>query len=465
MRASFAVGSVSAGTGSPTLVQARATATNTRSTCTSPITIGIPNPTLAGNCLILCAQADYGTTTAPTISDDQSSGIWSSPVVTSLISGGVRLDIFVGINCPAGITSLSVDYGSQTPTNNQFSVYEFYNVAQSAAVDGHSSGTTTAGTITTTANGDLVLCYGSQTSGSAVTAWTAGSAFQLLNASNYNSATDPSTFAECTVQSSAGAITPTAGGSSGSLQMVAVALKAASAGTAPSGIRVTNVQGYDFYGGTSGLSGPWTCQFPTRGNLIHLSFCALTTSATPSGFSGMSDSAGNTYSTNGAPVTNSTDSSAGITQHAKAVNSTPSLSNAITFNYDQIATGSTTHIELYDISGATAYAQATTAQGDQTVANSTLSTVSLTPSYSNELIINTCGIDAHTLSGLSGTGYLSIIAVAPNFNGGGTGFVSDDGFGHVYSSTATTFLYTVQNQSAGGINGVQGWVSQSSAYR
>ncbi len=460
------VGSSSSST--PTLVQGRFTSTNSTQFCDSPVTIALPNNTLAGNALIICVQSDYTVTGPPTIGDNLSSGIWA-PAANSYVAGGRRLDVIVGLNCPAGINQIHVTHTGSNPTDTQYAVYEFNNVAQADALDGASDGATTAGTIATSADGDLIFCYGTQVSGDAITQWTAGTGLQLLNAQNYNSGTESAPFAEFGIQTTQGTINPTASGFNGTCQMVAIALKAASAGTGPpAGIRILTVQGYNFYGGASGLSGPWTVQFPTRGNLTHLSWEALSETQTPVGLQGISDTAGNTYQVNGPPQTCAQDPSAGYCQQARAESATPSPENLLTFSADSIANYSTTHLELYDITGAatpTCFDKAASAQGLQTTTSSSLTSGSLTPSGSNELIINTTGIDAHTLSGVVGVGYLSDIAVAPNFNGAGSGLESDDGYAHAYSSSPVTFVYSVQNNTEGGIAGVQGWTSYSSAYK
>jgi hypothetical protein len=463
------------GSATPTLVQARATSTNTTQFISNPVTVTLPNATLAGNCLIVCVMSDTEISGAPSVADNLSSGIWGAPAVSS--AGGQRLDVFVGLNCPAGITTLRITHAG-TPTKTQYSAYEFCGVAPASALDGTSSGTTNAGTITTTAGSDLIFCYGAQVSGSAVSQWTAGSGFQLLNAQNLNSNNDPSAFAEFTVQSAAGSVTPTAGGASGTLQMVALALKASpNAGTPrPAGIRVVNVQGYNFYGSTQ-AAGPWRCQFPTRGNLVHLSVTWYPAAASGfTGLTGMSDTAGNTYTANCGPITSS-DSQAGYMQNVRAQGGSASTSNVITFNADTLFDVSHVHVEFYDVIGAqsSSHDKTTTANGvqtsdDQQGGQHVLSTVSLTPSNANELIINVCGIDAHNLSGVydaSGLGYRSDIADCASFNGAGSGLETDCGFAHINVGTAaqTTFVYTVQNQGTGGITGVQGWASCSSAYK
>jgi len=441
----------------PTLVQGKFTSTNTHADeSTAPTTIGLPNNTLSGNCCILCVQQDP-TSSANSVSDNLSSGIWSLAV--SLNGASVRQEIWVGLNCPSGINEIKVTHNGGSGIDTQYAFYEFYNIAHASALDG----TSTGGAFTPGSNGDLVFVYGAQTSGSAVSTWTPASGFTLLHGMNYNSGTDQACFAQYEVQTTATSVTPSISGSSGTLQYLGIALKAASAGTAPAGgIRIVSVQGYNFYGGASGLSGPFTLQFPTTGNLIHMSWVALTTTASPSGLASMSDTAGNTWTTNGSPQTCSLDSSAGCTQHAHAQGAGASATNKITFNCDQIATLSTTHVELYDIIGAQSpsYDTASSTFGKQT-SSGNLATASVTPSGSNELVINSTGIDSHDLSGVTGS-YLSDISIAPNFDGGGSGLSSDDGYAHAYNvSSSSTCTYTTQNNSAG----VQGWVSYSSAYQ
>ena len=317
-----------------------------------------------------------------------------------------------------------------------------------------------------TLNGELIFSYGTQVTGSAVSLWTPGAGFQLLNAQNYNSGWDSSNFAQFMVQGTAAAITPTVGGSSGTMQTVSVALKPAVAGTAPAaGIRVVNMQGYNVYGsnvrvGASG-SGPWgPFQFPTRGNLLHISNTWYPTTAPGNGFTGITDTAGNSYGYPSQVV--STDTQAGSTQIAYAQNATASLSNAITFGNDALNPNGHLHLELYDVVGAAAAAfdKVTSANGVQTSGSGTLTTATLVPAGANELVINVTTIDSNNLSDVVGAGYISDIADSPSFDGAGSGLETDCGFAHIYTGASTTFVYTIQNGTF-----VNGWASQSGSYK
>src|SRR5581483_3848481 len=400
----------------PSLVQGRFTSANSRAATSNPVTIGLPNNTLTGNCLIVVVTSD-NTVTSASVNDNLSSGIWGAAAVSS-VGSTRRIDVFVGLNCPAGINTILVTHTAGTPTNTHYAVYEFYNIAQASALDGtsHNDSATapnlTAGSITTTQDGDLIFCYGAQMSGAGtITHWNPGTAipFGLLNAANLNSTVDVAPCTQFGIQSSHGAVNPdmSCTGGSGASQMVAIALKAANAGTAPAaGIRVVTVQGYNIYGATE-ATGPWAMQFPTRGNLVHLSWEVLpadqSNPANWVGLSGMSDTAGNSYGTNSAPVFTALDVSAGFCQQACAQNATPSLSNIVTANSDVVSSSSVSHFELYDVTGASSFDQVTTNSGKQTTASTTLPTTSTTPSSTaRQLHISTCGIDAHTLSGASG---------------------------------------------------------------
>lgn len=479
-----------------TLVQAKAWTANRIWTSDSPITLNLPNSTYAGNCLIVCSTTDTTPTGVPTLTDNLSSGIWSTPTISSH-SSAYLCDIFVATNVPAGINQIQITHPGGSPQNNQYSIYEFYNVVTSSALDGTSHNdavagpSPTAGSLTTTQDGDLIFTYAMKrvTGGTnAISYWSPGTGMELLNAANLNAQWDIVAATQFGIQRTAGAINPsmTANGttSGDTFQVLALALKCGRAGTAPkAGIRIVNVQGYNFYGANA-PSGPWTMQFPTRGNLVHLSDAGWlpndTNQAHWVGMSGVSDTAGNSY-TLGAVSLCPTDIFCGYTQHAHGQGGAPSNTNQITFNAElmcNVASGGSfdchLHLECYDISNAAKSALDTRniTQGNQTTddktgAVSSLTTSTITPSNPSSLVIETTGIDQHNLSGVLGTGQMSVIGDAPNYNGSGSGLSTDCGFGHKYCSdtSAVTFIYSVQQQGTLGYTGVQGWSSAASSYK
>jgi hypothetical protein len=252
-------------------------------------------------------------------------------------------------------------------------------------------------------------------------------------------------------------------GADGTYQTLAIALAPGSSGALPTGIYVAGIHHYNVEGRDI-PNGPWTLQVPTYGNLLHISWQCLPLASTGlTGLSGMSDTIGSAYQTNCRPITNAADVSAGFGQHARAQGGTPSQTNKITLNSDQINANSVSHFVVYDIMNAatSAFDQCATTTGLQAVGGD-LTAGALAPTNPNELLIGACGIDAHTISSLSpsGAGYSFDGGVAPNFDGAGTGFLSDDGFGHGAFTGTTSWVWATQNNS----NGVQGWQVQVSAY-
>jgi len=470
------------GVGAPTsvgLVQARFTsATGTIGHfVSSPVTIALPNPTLSGNCLVVCVNCQANVTTgAPSIADDKSSGIWTTPTASN--TTGQRMDVFVGPNCPSGIKYINVTHTvSSNPSVVHYAVYEFCGIATSSPVDtSHVNSATapncTAGSMTTTQDGDLIFCYGGIiSSSSAVTKWIAGTnlagntkPFELLNASNLNPG-DPICFTQFGIQTTHGSINADAqcnGNSTSTVAMIAVALKTGNFGNGGSGMRIINVQGTNLYGSTE-ASGPWTVQFPTRGNLQHLSWMSSTWSSTD-GLGSMSDTNGNIW-TKSAAVTNG---QAGLVQMARTQNATPTTANLFTLNADTINPASNTHSELYDIvnAPASAFDKDVSATGNQTSDTGTLSTVTITPTNANSLVICAAPVDSHCVKDIdigSDSRLISDIAVSPSFAGSGSGLESDDGFAHAYNvSSSITFVYQIQNTGGAGVDD---WSAYASAYK
>jgi len=464
----------------PTLVQGRWPAGHgiSGNNIDSPIQEPLPAASLAGNCLIAVVNIDGSVSGPPTMTDNLSSS-WGSPVIEQV--GSQRISIFVLPNCSAGITRVIPSNAQQQLDYMHVCVYEFAGVALTSPVVTSAAATNTApninsGAINTGANnGCLIFSYGSMTgSSAAMTKWIAGTQlagntlpFSLLNAQNLNTTVDVASFAQFGIQTTGGSVTPDAqcnGNSTSGCQMLSIALKPqAGAGTSPAAQRIVTIQGCHYYGSNFGGSGagPYTTHAPTRGNLIHLSWGELPASGS-TGLNSMSDTAGNTYSTNGSPINNG---SGGLMHQAKAQNATADTTNMLTFSADTLNAASVSHMEIYDVAGmpTSPFDTSNTTSGSQGSDTGTLTTVTYTPNFSNELVIECTGIDAHNLSGVSGAGLVSDIVDAANANGTGGAFESDDGFSHAWGvSSAKTWVYTIQHSSGGG---VQAWESFVSGYK
>jgi hypothetical protein len=212
------------------------------------LTIQLPNPVRAGNCLILGVQFNSAGSVA-SVTDDKGNSWRAGPTATNA-SYSKRMNLYYVINAISGTQTIRVNFSglSSTPGFPQAVVSEFYNVATANAFDGSAASATsrTAGTITTTAPGDLIYEWGaslssSDTNGGAFngTSITAGTGFTLLSADLQVGSGD-----QYQIQPSGGPITPTFSASGSAVWgSVAIALKSATAGTAPPpGIRIVHLQ-------------------------------------------------------------------------------------------------------------------------------------------------------------------------------------------------------------------------------
>jgi hypothetical protein len=226
----------------------------------------LPNLTGAGNAVV-CGYnyaANHGISVA--VSDDQGNSYTS---VTSS-DGGQIIGIARALNVSAGASVVTLAFSGGNPSSVSGGCFEYYNIATTGADDGscsgNGSGTTVAcnTAITTTAADDLIFQYaiedGTQ---NPINSWTpGGSPWTPLILDAYSDQAF-----QYQDQPAAGSITPSMKLSpSQSWNTIAIALKSASAGTAPpAGIRVNTV----FHGLiTSSTGSPFSVQFPTTGNLI-----------------------------------------------------------------------------------------------------------------------------------------------------------------------------------------------------
>jgi hypothetical protein len=436
--------------------------------------ITLPNAALSGNCLILGIQYP-GSGTITSVTDNQGN-TWTQGLSATNATYNRQMAIYYALNVAAGTQVVTIAFnglsGVSASSPTQAVLSEFYNVAPSAASDGSTSSptSTTSGTITTSASGDLIYHWGASLSTDTPyggsfngTSITAGTNFTLLSADLQVGSCD-----QYYVQPSGGAINPsfTPSGSAtwGSL---AIALKAASAGTAPGpGIRIVHVQ-HTLIGSltTGSNAAPIPLQFPSTGNLLVGLFNYAQIAS-------VSDSAGNTWS---CPVALLSEGAQIV--YAANASTSPNLSG-VTLTLSNGSSGGQTFqsfLVLYDVAGAATspYDTGATANGQQT-SNGDLTTVSITPSTSNGLVFGEVSIAFQTINGLVGPGYIldSVVNTQDDDNPGGPGtqnssLEEDNGYGHVYNANTDelTFEWTYNSSlSGGGEVGAEGWAAVAAAF-
>ena len=202
----------------------------------------------------------------------------------------------------------------------------------------------------------------------------------------------------------------------------------------------------------------FTLQTPSTGNLLVLQWIGICD------ISAVSDSNHNNYISTGPPLGNSSGGFSGDLQTfyvGSALTSTSLEGPTITLG-NVSACGSSSNALLYDIAGAAAspydsVAGRATATGQQTVSGP-LTTVSITPSTPNGLIITQTGVDAHTLTGVTPGNFLAT-EPTPDII---TGAIDNNNGWALYYNTGTnpiTFVYTTKSGA------VSAWASIAVAFK
>lgn len=408
----------------PGLVFRISTAMESTVTAPSSFTLAVPN-TGAGNCLVLFFQTGTASTVGATpVSDDQGN-TWAQ---AKTVSGNQNLYCYVATNVAANTTKITISF-TAGDAFDQIEYSEWYNISTAAvatALDGTGSAGTVAGSpvatgaITTTTDGDLVLQWVTCDGGTAVnTSFTAGSGFTFLTANTVvgEDVTHGGPFVtsavQYQVQTTHGSITPSmtlVGGTSPSSDTLAIALKSASAGTAPgAGIRVAGIQKSPFSTSRSSI----TLQFPHTGNLI------VAQSTHDHAISTITDGDSNTW--------DHSHSFTALTQlitamsYAKNVAANTNLKTLKITWTGALAGGAVGFVTLYDIVGADTSAPLvggtylSTNSGTQSTNANLGIFAGLTPTNQNDVILMEALITRHTVSGL----------VAPTQTNGGRAMLFD----------------------------------------
>ena len=427
----------------PTLVQHVATGMDRYPIET--LTMHLPNPAGAGNCLILGVQFNSEGSVA-NVTDDQGN-TWIAGPTTTNVSFSKRMNLYYVLNAVAGTQTIRVHFSglSSTPGFPQAVVSEFYNVATTNAFDGSvaSSTSRTAGTITTTAPGDLIYEWGASLSSSDDnggafngTSITAGTGFTLLSADLQVGSGD-----QYYIQPAAGPITPTFEASGSEVWgSVAIALKSATAGTLPApGIRIIHLQHTLMQAvRAQNREEPIVMQFPSSGNLLIGLYNAAGPFAT-----NVTDSLGNVWSLPDEAKIIDDDGvvSAQIVYAANAQTS-PNL-GGITVSITETGIGDMM-FNLYDVTGAAAspFDLATTLQ-DVNDTFTPHTTGSITPRTTNGLVIHVNSITFHQEHEMTSPAGGAFDTVTNNFESPDVSTLDmDNAYAHIYNSTTNPVDFT-----------------------
>jgi hypothetical protein len=427
----------------PTLVQHVATGMDRYPINT--LTIQLPNPVRAGNCLILGVQFNSAGSVAR-VTDERGNNWIAGPTVTNG-SLSKRMNLYYVLNASAGTQTVKVHFSGLSHTNAypHAVVSEFYNVAIANAFDGSAASATsrTAGTITTTVPGDLIYEWGASLSSSNVnggafngTSITAGTGLTLLSADLQVGSGD-----QYQIQPGAGPITPTFSASGSAIWgSVAIALKSATAGTAPSpGIRIVHLQHTLLQAvRAQNRSNPIVMQFPSSGNLLIGLFNAAGPLAT-----NVTDALGNIWSL---PASAKIIDNAGVVSsqivYAANAQTSPNLSG-IRVSISETGMGDMM-FNLYDVAGAAAspFDLATTMQGNnQTYTPHTTGTI--TPRTTNGLVIHVNSIDYHQEDAMTSPVGGVFDTVTNDLESPDVSTLDmDNAYAHIYNSTTNQVNFT-----------------------
>ena len=424
----------------PALVQNLSTYTNRDGEAGNDFIVNLPTPTLANNCLILALTNAYSPTRTILVSDDKSN-TWTAGPHVDFVANNETTTIFYALGVAGGSQKITIHFDASI-YDVHATVSEWTNIATAAAANGSSGASdvaspVSAGSFTPGNNdangGNLIYQHAIAIPGvgalgnltSTVSGVTAGAGFTLASANR-----QLASISQYTIQTTAAAINPTLTVTQGSgtdhFNTIAIAFKAAAAGTAPaSGIRIQNMQ-HTFH--------PWpgssTVSLPSSGNLLALTAPVNTGQ---DAITSVRDSKGNAW-------TKVAGESLDSPQVWYAVNATPGSDLTISFN---VANNTGIIVIAWDIAGASTapFDKFTEATGAQAHAGDDITNAPLiTPSTAHGLVIGLVNEYTGPPTSMIGAGY---VADHVYYAGETDSSLMDmgDGTAHIYNSDTSQLSF------------------------
>ncbi len=411
-----------------------------------------PNAALSGNCLILTVNCPYSVSRTITITTKDITGASTTNTWVnqkSVNNGTTMTTVFTALNCAVGTVQLTVVFDAAL-NNVNFKLSEWYNVATASAIDGTSGTTTSAtgtiatGAITTAVDGDLIYHTGNSvatpTVGSAtITAIAPGSGFTLLSACIFLGY-----FEQYQVQTTHGSTlnpTVTLTGSTEAFNTIAIALKSASAGTAPTiAIRVVGV--YHVWADRNA-----TFQFPCSGNMIYFAAMPyIVASATEWQITSLTSSPSNTF-TELSPGGANQYSGQQMPQCYYALSASTSATLTLTVGGLNATHGKS--MVIYDVVGVSGFSHQNNCYINVLPQAATTNFTALTysPSYAEELVFFTSSINVGVIKSHVGTA--GVIFDTVTYNGATNADLMDnvDCYSH-YHVTSGSVVFGMSNANA-----------------
>jgi len=447
----------SGGGSTPTFVWSKSAA-NTTGNNINTYTTNLPTSgTLPGNALVATFQ--YGSGPSASVTDDKGD---TFTLLTSNSDGNQTLATYCVLPT-TGARVLTISFSGGAPQwVSLVNASEWYNV--SCALDGFSghndsaalSASVSAGSFSTAADGDLLYQAAIEDGSTGSETWTAGAApWTLLSASTGQAGANSPQVSQFQVQAAHGSISPTLSMSSADTWVsVAVALKAASSGTAPApGIRIVHMQEESL---PPGSSSHFSMQFPSSGNLL------ITASVDSPDYDivSITDNNHNTHTQIGSAFNDG--STSGDSQTFYVANAATSSTLSLTYTMTGSPVGGSDFF-LFDVTGAAA-SPYDSAAGRQTATAptgiGTLDGPTITPSTANGLVIVQIGVTSFTIGNIS-PGFFA--GSLPNPVGQTNPTNQNNGWAFDFNATATSRQYVWTTIPAN--SQVEGWSSTAVAFK
>jgi hypothetical protein len=433
--------------------------------CCSSYIYQLPDGTRAGNAIVAVVSYSDNPATTVSVTDDQNQTYVTGPTAHDSVNGRI-MALFYKLNTVANARTITISFSSPV-MEVQPRASELYNIDTTAAPDGSSgiagtdgSTTVTAGNITPSTSGDLMYQCASRTENPAAASFVQGSqaniTWQFLDADLLDGMA-----CQWGVYSSTSLINPTLTMSPGSAYVsVAIALKAAAAGSAPVGMHIARILHENIPQAISGTS-PQILQTPCSGNLPVIKFSSggglLITSIT--------DSNNNTWFQMGTDSTNGSGPAAETTQTFVSYGAVCAAKLVLTINVTggggQAADGT---LFFYDIDGASAKQRARRikATGSQSNGGNLTSQIFDTPGNDRGLVLTSISVDLNTVTGLTGGGLVDTNRCGGCSVDGPISVDENDGWGH-YWITSNNLLPITWTFLAGD-EGIGGWAADAVAF-
>ncbi len=450
----------------PTLVQSKIWLGNGSTETGNNFVAHLNGPTGAGNLLVVFVNSPAGAS-SPTITDNTGSTTWINAGVSGCATTGLseaqrKHQLFYSQNAAGGIETITIAFSS-AQFNINFGIAEFYNVA--ASVDAsvcavqQTGPNVSSGSLTTAADGDLIVNFvddeadGNYNDNSAISAiGLCPTCTGLYADQRWGMA------GQFAIQPTHGAMSLTSTWTQGThdrFGSLAVAFKAASAGTAPAaGIRIVRMYVTEINSTTQPFS------FPCSGNLLvaespegTFSVPITSITSTPSHTWAAINAGGSLYAQL-FHVDNITDCPAGPGMLTGTIHSSSIIGQSFVYFFD-IAGAAASPVDTNatcpapSASGGAATGSCYNSAGQSSAGQSITDAPDITPSTPNGLVISGLNFGIGPFSGMIGAGFV-FDAVWNTNESDQSLFADGDGESHIYNSGATAlkFQYTTANNTA-----------------